>query len=199
MDITDRDNWLGGYYELAIRLGPRSDPTAEERLTAAFVALWSDPHLDGCYLEGRRRSKQPRVPADSITPRNVYGLARLPRGGRVVCAAEVIRESDEDAMGDERPHDWLDLEFPLGALGRADRRVGAYPFEDEPKSLEWRAPLDAWLFEVAQRVYSQVPFVGALIGFEVSGSDLTPEPGRKRGVAYAIPTGDTLLYLPANT
>ena len=45
----------------------------------------------------------------------------------MVCAAEVIRETEEDAKDEEEPHDWLDLELPLGALGRADRRVGAYP------------------------------------------------------------------------
>jgi hypothetical protein len=198
-DFTDRDNWHGGYYELAVRLGPRSDPQAEGRLRAAFVALWDDPRLDGCYLEARRRPRQPRVPAASIEPADVQGLVRLPKGGRVVCASHVIRETADTAGDGEQPHDWVDLSIPLGALGRADRRVGGYPFEEDSlRSLEWRAPLDAWLFEVARRVFGAAPFTGALIGFEVSGADLDPAPVGHRHVGYAVPQGGRLVLLPAD-
>jgi hypothetical protein len=44
--FTETETWLGGYYELAIELGSRSD----ERLLAALAAVWADPDLDGAYL-----------------------------------------------------------------------------------------------------------------------------------------------------
>ena len=45
--LFDEDGWLGGFYELAMELGRRSD----ERLRAAGEALWSHPALEGLYGE----------------------------------------------------------------------------------------------------------------------------------------------------
>jgi len=46
------DAWFGGFYELAIEVGPRSD----DRLGAALSTLWKYPNLRGCFLD---RSREP--------------------------------------------------------------------------------------------------------------------------------------------
>lgn len=75
----------------------------------------------------------------------------LPSGVDVVCGVVASRE-------DAGP-DWLDSYIPLGALARADRRVGGYPF-DAPgtSSLEWRRPIDNWLAQIGGAVYSAVAY-----------------------------------------
>lgn len=88
-------------------------------------------------------------------------MTRLPGGQRVVCGAFNVREEDG--------HDWLDFVLPVGALARAEPRVGAYPFDEDTASLAWRRPVDEWLAAVALRVFSVVPFRVAAIGFEASG------------------------------
>src|SRR5690242_10116496 len=48
--FTDHDAWCGGYYELALELGPRSDVG----LRTALKALWGHRDLDGCFLDRNR-------------------------------------------------------------------------------------------------------------------------------------------------
>lgn len=50
--FTAPDTWLGGYYELAIELGHRSD----ERLGLALKSIWSLPELEVPY---ERRDAEP--------------------------------------------------------------------------------------------------------------------------------------------
>ncbi len=72
---------------------------------------------------------------------------------------------DEAGVGHS---DWLVLYIPLGALARVDVRVGGFPFGDDggAASLSWRRPIDTWLAEVGTRIYSEVPFELALVGYE---------------------------------
>ena len=74
---------------------------------------------------------------DPAEPRTFYGVARLPTDRAVVCSTPIVREIDD---GLRRPHDWIDLSLPLGALGRVDARIGGNPFGDEERSLDWPAP-----------------------------------------------------------
>jgi len=50
------DAWSGGYYELAMELGSRSD----ERLRSALATLWAYGGLDGCYLDSTLEPWQQR-------------------------------------------------------------------------------------------------------------------------------------------
>lgn len=202
-DFVDDENWHGGYYELAIDLGARSDADADGRLVAALDAVWSDPALDGCYHDRRRsRSGQTAMSPHEASvdePPPLYGVATLPIGATVVCATHVVRE-----IGDEHraPHDWLDLCLPTGALLRVDSRVGGYPFGSED-SLPWRAPIDEWLVRVAEEVFRVAPFRAALIGFEVSGDpaadnlDHQPIPD-DRWIGFVLPHDGGLRFFPAN-
>lgn len=198
-DFLVDENWNGGYYELAIDLGRRSDPDSDRRLSTALASLWSDPGLEGCYLDRwRSRTEQQRVAAeltDPEEPHPLYGVAHLPGGGDVVCATHIVREQ----FGDD-PQDWIDLSLPTGALGQVDKRLGGYPFEEDDSSLTWRAPIDEWFAAIAARVFEAAPFKVALIGFEVSGDPAaeTFEAGLpdERWIGYVVPRSRGVEFVP---
>ncbi|TYC22462.1 hypothetical protein FXF52_20675 [Micromonospora sp. MP36] len=193
--FTLADNWHGGFYELALELGGAGD---DERLRRALVAVWRIAGVVGCYA-----NRQSEPSAQDVVPCTVESLERfghlrgvveLPSGDRLVCGAVAVRE--------EHGADWLDFYLPLGALGRVDGRVGGYPFlPDDDDSLAWRRPVDDWLASVGRRVYDEVDFRLGLIGFEVSGDTSAEKLGRgptsPRRIAYLVPDGEGLRYLPA--
>jgi hypothetical protein len=196
--FTDDNNWNGGFYELSIDLGDRDDA----RLASALERAWDDPRLDGCFADRRREPADqirvaPTLAAQSESG-HLRGVAVLPNGAAMVCGTVVIRE-------DYRGIDWLDLYLPLGALARADGRVGGYPFgstittcDDAPsrESLEWRRPIDNWLAGIGSSIFAVAPFRLGLIGFEVSGAELTDIPA-ERYATYLVPVGGRLVVLPA--
>lgn len=197
-DFTDEENWHGGFYELAMNLGPRSAGDADDRLITALTAVWEDAGLNGCYLDGRTdRSQQTAVEAQLVPidhPAPMYGVATLPGGSSTVCLTVVVREhDDEDGPGP----DWLDLGLPLGGLGRIDEHVGGYPFELEGDSRSWREPIDDWLASIARRVHERAGIELGIIGFEVSGEDWTFTGGRPSStyVSYLAPADGGLAHL----
>lgn len=155
------DAWRGGWYELAIKLGPRSD----DRLLQTARWVWSRSDLNGPYgFSDVEPTRQDRVPVDLDGVERLYGVAHIPGWIPAVCSSVVIRE--------EGGADWFDLGLPLGALGAADDRVGGYPFDDGAETgSDWTASLDDWLAEIALGLREYVPFEIAMIGFEVSGLD----------------------------
>lgn len=200
LDLDHDDNWNGGFYELALQLGPRDDA----RLAAALAGVWAAARVHGCYarrLEGGRRHEPVPCDLDSLETRgHLKGVVRLEIGLEVVCGVVAVRE-EQDEM-----NDWLDFYLPLGALADADPRVGAYPFE-EPESdgsFAWRAPLDTWLAEIGRRVFGVVPFRLGIIGFEVSGVTSATDLGGQAPVdrpqtGYLIPQADGLGFFPATS
>ncbi len=196
--FTDDENWHGGYYELAMKLGAHADPGADQRVRDALVAVWDDEALQGCYGDrwADRAAQQPARPlAEPIDhPAPQYGLATLPSGAQVVCLSVVVRfEGNEREEGD----DWLDLCLPTGALGRVEPRVGAYPFDGEIESRSWREPIDDWLAAIAARVHRRAGVALGLIGFEVSGEDesFTGDAPASTHVSYLVPGAGGLRHL----
>jgi hypothetical protein len=193
------ENWTGGYYELALELGLRRSPGADDRLLGALAAIWEDPRLDGCYRLPRvEPDVQPRlepVPVDMHEPGHFYGRALLPGGDRVVCGTFVSRQRGDDGV------DWLGFYLPTGALSGADDRVGAFPFPNRPtrgSSRAWREPLDEWLVAMATRVHGAVGFRVGLVGFEASAPG-TPWDGHvpeERWIDYLVPVADTIMCFP---
>ena len=161
--LDDKDNWLGGFYELAIEVGP----THDGRLEKTLAALWRIAAIHGCFTDARGRSRPVAVPVSLSsleTAGGLSGLVTLP-GNRVsVCGVLTMRE-EEAGVGHS---DWLVLYIPLSALARIDSRVGGFPFgaDSGAASLSWRRPLDTWLADVGTRIYTEVPFELALVGFE---------------------------------
>ncbi|MEV0068501.1 MULTISPECIES: hypothetical protein [unclassified Amycolatopsis] len=127
------------------------------------------------------------------------GVVLLPDGTPIVCGVVAIRE--------DSGIDWLDFYLPLGALGRADPRVGAFPYPSEGEGalahLAWRRPIDDWLAEIGRQLYSRVGYSLGLIVHAVSGqvyaADLAEEPPEQRGIGYLIPTHGKLRYWPATS
>jgi hypothetical protein len=146
------DAWKGGYFELALELGPRSD----ERLRKALRKVWAHPTLSGCF---QRRDAEPEVqkkvnPSLLDLQQHAHGIANIPRIGRACCVTIPIREQ-------EGP-DWLTLGVPMGSLSRV-ASVGAYS-EDvrregipakrwfgylwrEDRALQWYAPTEGAPFD----------------------------------------------------
>jgi hypothetical protein len=179
--FTAADAWKGGYYELAIELGNRSD----ERLRAAVVALWSSTHLDGCFSRWDvEPSEQLRIqPQSTDLHQTLLGIATLP-----------VRQ--EDGV------DWLDFCLPMGSMSEV-YPVGMYPFEDGTDSRVWREPVDAWLLTLAERVFDVAPFQLAFLGGEVSGSSGAEEIGHdgipeERWIGYLWRVGEGLRWYPPN-
>lgn len=195
-DFSIADNWLGGFYELALELGDTSDA----RLEAALSALWSAAGVEGCY--GSRHVPPPdqqTVPctlASLLRFGHLRGVVRLPNGAPIVCGVVTIRE-------DNGP-DWLDFYLPLGALGRAEPRSNEHMVGDPSSgsaSLAWRRPIDDWMAGLGARVYTAAGFRLGLIGHEVSGqayaATTAANPPTPRGIGYLIPRDGQVSYLPA--
>lgn len=195
-DLTDPENWHGGFYELAIELADESD----ERLQRILTALWHAAGIEGCY---RRRAgtrdqfeDAPCTVAELDQRGHLHATVYLPTGQRIVCGAVAIRGGGGN--------DWLDFYLPMGALSRADRRVGAFPFvpDGARSALEWRRTIDEWLAYIATAIFQAYPFRLALIGNETSGeidaASLDGQVPEQRFVSYLLPHGGQLDYVPAN-
>jgi hypothetical protein len=188
--FTAPDAWLGGFFELAMEVGPRSD----ERLRTALSALWTYPDLVGCYDDrGREPADQPRVAPDSLeSGTHALGVARLPNGARVTYGTCLIRE------GDEGP-DWLDFYLPMGSLGTA-YPVNWFPFGSETDwPGPWRSEVEDWLAEVGLWVAQSAAFRLGLIGFEVSGLEYADDIATQgipaeRFVSYLWPSAGSVEY-----
>jgi hypothetical protein len=189
--FTSKDVWNGGFYELALEIGERSD----DKLFAVLQAVWSHPFLDGCYLQ---KDKEPRD-QQRIVPNlrhiasgfHLLGIATLPNTLKVACGTIPIREDDG--------LDWLSLYIPMGALSSA-YAVGGYPF-DEGKGKDWRVPLEDWFAEIGETVYQTAKFQLGLIGLEVSGETDSKEVAtngipQDRITAYLWVENDRLRYYP---
>ena len=179
-DMSDGENWTGGFYELMLELG-----TAEnERLDRAVQTLWRAAGVRECRPDHDQPDLTPSAEALE-THGHLRGTLTLPSGARVVCGGFCTRYENADE---------LELYLPLGALARVDDRIGAFPFDERSgvESLQWREPLDRWLAEVAGAVHAEVPLERALIGFEVDDDSTA-----KGYDAILTPGPDGLRYRPA--
>jgi hypothetical protein len=188
--FTGDDAWFGGFYELALEVGPRSN----ERLRAVLSSLWAHPDLDGCYEDrSREPADQPRVPPVSLeSGSHLLGLARLPNGSRVTCGTCLIREVNDGP-------DWLDFYLPMGSLGPA-YPAGGFPFGSEADWPGlWRFEVEDWLAGVGLWVARSTAYRLGLIGFEVSGQAYAADIAAQgipaeRFVGYLWPSGGSVVY-----
>lgn len=188
--FTVDEAWIGGFYELALELGSRSD----ERLEAALLALWTHPDLDGCYKDrSREPAHQPHVLPNSLgSGDHLLGKARLPTGSRVACGTCVIREPGDGP-------DWLDFYLPMGSLGTVFP-TGGFPFGSETDCpAPWRFEVEDWLANVGLWVARSASFEMGLIGFEVSGQIYAADIAAQgipfeRSVGYLWPSNGSVEY-----
>jgi hypothetical protein len=182
-DLSDEENWTGGFYELSVLLGAADD----RRLDRAVRSLWRAAGVQECRVGSGLLDTEPSAAA-LHEHGHLRGWLTLPSGDRVVCGALVFRYNGIDN---------LELYLPLGALTRIDHRIGGYPFDERSgvESLTWRAPLDRWLADVAVAVYDDAPFQRALIGFEINEDIDVGADERYAAVLLAYPEG--MDYRPA--
>lgn len=187
-DMNDDENWTGGFYELCLVLGAADDDNVDR----ALRSLWRAVGVHGCHVpraDGTGFAAVELGVAALHEHGHLRGTLTLPSGARVVCGGFLSRYEGLDT---------LELYLPLGALARADRRIGGYPFDESSgvESLTWRSALDRWLADVAIAVYADVPFHRALIGFEIDEDrDIIVN---QRYAAVLMPRADGLEYRPAN-
>ena len=185
--FTAADAWNGGFYELAIELGPRSD----ERLLVALKTLWRCDGLNGCHKDSAAEpSNQPRILPDLNG--HLLGIATVPGGRQVACGTFTVREDNGS--------DWLGFYLPMGALETV-YDVGAFPFNDDTSNRAWREPLDTWLVQIAKSVFSVTPFSLALLGHEVSGETSAEEIKsqnipKDRWIGYLWQENEHLVWYP---
>jgi hypothetical protein len=180
--FTDRDNWGGSCYELAVRLAPGADAAAAVR------AVWAHPDLTGCYLDNIAAPGDQRhlAPADLQLPgaAHVFGWAGTP-AGRMVCATHVVESGHRGAAGR------VELCLPVGALERLVPSL-RHPIDGYGQNRSWREPVDVWLATVADALAGAVPFTVASTGVDVAGTDLAlgadGTPPADRGVSVLVPS-----------
>ena len=195
--FTPEDIWHGGYFELSVELGHRSD----ERLRTALDTLWKHQSLNGCYMrrdvepENQKRVALSDFNFDDGWGGHCLGIATLPNDKRIACGTCVIRETDGP--------DWLDLYLPMGAIGTA-YDIGGFPFllADDPPAA-WINDLEPWLAGIATSVADVVPYRMAIIGFEVSGQYYASDLSRDgipdtRYIGYIWPDNGTYNYFNTN-
>lgn len=184
------DAWNGGFYELAIVLGPGDD----ELLEKAIVSLWAFPDIDGCYRYPIPDPPyQPRVaPGKALgLEARLHGVASIRDTAPIACGTYVVRFDDFDCLG---------FFLPMGSLQRVFP-VGAYPFEDGD-DLSWRMTVDDWLCRMAEHVFGFAPFRYALVAHEPS-FDHCVDPTVsavpvERWEGYLVPENGSLQWYPPN-
>lgn len=188
-DPEDPGNWDGGYYEIAIKLGPRDDA----RLGAALTALWTAANVHGCFV-GTTGSSHTTADPDLVSLEkhgHLRGVVEPPAIGPVVAGVLALRSLHDD-------QDWITLYIPMGALAKTDPRIGGFPFgpAGTNASLLWRRGLDAWLADIGRSVYGAVPFQQAQFGYETDNATGN-EPPQNRMIGLLVPDGADLTYLGA--
>ncbi len=164
--FTRPDAWSGGYFILAMELGPRSDAN----LRTATIALWGHASFEGCFVsreaEPRDQSVISADQSDDNLGESLYGIATTPNGHEIPCASFTVRYDAEDS---KPAADWLKLALPMGGLEIA-YPVGAYPFGTAVTN-EWLSEVNDWLGKIGTHVYEHVRFLFGIIGHEVPVSD----------------------------
>ncbi len=190
-DLDERENWHGGFYELAIELGPRDDA----RLERSLEVLWGSAGLHGCFAPSDGGHHVPiELGLSSLEQHgHLRGVLEPPGFGRLVAGLIVTRVERDQT-------DWLTLYLPLGALAKTDPRIGTFPFgrDGTMVSLEWRRGLDAWLADIGRSVFRAVGFGRALIGYEVEHERWEKPPRRRLDALLIDAEGPDLTYLEAN-
>ena len=52
-DLSDQDNWIGGFYELAIEIGPRN----RSRMERCLQSLWKHSSANGPFVHQASSSR----------------------------------------------------------------------------------------------------------------------------------------------
>jgi hypothetical protein len=163
--------WGGGFYELVMNLGKRSDP----RLKAALELLWKHKDLDGCWLDPKVEPREGlRLQQSLRDAPQMHGIATLPDGAKVGCRVFVKRQNltNGKLLGVPRP-DVIHFGIPMGALA-TKYDVGTFPDAGlgHQDSRPWREKIDPWFVDMAKYIFDKVPYDFAIIGHELNTKEI---------------------------
>lgn len=151
--LRDPELWFGGDYELglAMPLGSLDIPTRLHLLRA----LWSEPHLTGVVCD-KQELGDPWLPIDEALAgrTRLYGCLRM--GERLVGCYTQFLDNDYEA--------WCLLCIPMGMV----EQLYTVNYGEYEANAWWESELDAFLAQIAMRVYAQVPFELGILGHEAS-------------------------------
>jgi hypothetical protein len=169
--FTAPNTWSGGFYELIIHLGRRSD----QRLQQALDLLWMHDNLDGCWLNPDvEPADNRRIEPLLRNPVKLLGIAALSDTQNAACLSVIKRQklTDGKQMGIAKP-DWLRFGLPMGALATI-YDVGTFPETAmwDHEARQWREKLDRWLVDIARHICKSVPYDFAMIGHELDEEEL---------------------------
>lgn len=156
-EFSNRENWIGGFYELSIEFPPVGDSNT---LNQALITLQNLEFFNGLWQEIQD------FQSDSISlPINIedesvnqfYGTLLLPDENTLPCLISVIRIEDK--------LDWLDLSIPQASFDLF--YPCKYPLSKELNP--WLVKVEEIFIRIAETIYTHAPFELALIGEEISG------------------------------
>jgi hypothetical protein len=158
---TTRDYFpsSGGFYDLQLELGPRSDTRVKE----VMRFLWDLPGFRGPYEFRDRPPSEQLVwnnPGYTVGV-NYSGLTTIPHRNSAACVALCYRVDSGDKCCDV-----FEFSLSMEALeGVYD--VGSYPFGDTSDSQKWRPELDSWYLSIAHQIHRHMSVLSGSIGFEL--------------------------------
>jgi hypothetical protein len=194
MDETASEVWQAPFYELYVQFAGHSP----ERVAAALEALWRDETVSGpyarddiCFVGQSPVAPRSGFDPSGDSPIHLFGMARLPDGGSVVCGSVAhVRVTGDDG---------LTFYLPWGSLDRLGRD---FQWEDGAQDSAWWSSVDAWLAGLGRRIFDAAPFAVAAVGpewltFEAAGdiqaghlAELVNPPG------LLIPADGHLSWVP---
>jgi hypothetical protein len=178
------ERWYGGWYELAIQVGPHGNDAA---LRALLELIWNRPELTGPYASQKTEPDAQPIAAIAPDARHYYGCLQLAHK-RLACGTYVVQEDCEPGGSD-----WVLLYVPVQ---EAEWKLGGNGIGDD-FSRPALAPLADYYATVADMAYREYPFAMALAGWEVSGSTSAESIGadliETRHMGIGLPPHHTLV------
>jgi hypothetical protein len=151
------ERWCGGWYELAIQIGPHGNDSALQKL---LELIWSRPELSGPYDNKNIEPEAQSIAAIVPEERHYYGYLQL-HHQRLACGTYVVKENCEPGGSD-----WVLLYVPVQ---EAAWKLGGNGIGDD-FSQPALAPLANYYRAIADVAYQHHPFAMVLAGWEVSGT-----------------------------
>lgn len=182
--FTEPETWSGGRIELLVALGS----STPERQLEAVRSIWRWQSLSGPYAQSKVEPEQQQRVAASLG-QALYGVATLPGESKFAFATSLVE--DEDGT-------WLYAGIPIGSLGTA-YPIGAFPFDEG--FAPWQHEVHAWLFGLAQHLFSEVHFERGVIGWltTIEVDELVEQRlPQKRYHSYLVVEEGALRHYPPN-
>jgi hypothetical protein len=155
--FTKPDVWYGGFYELAIELGPHGD---NDLILAALSSIWGQPEVLGPFLDNDIEPSLQQRAQLNTEERHLYGVLHLNNSSALCCGSYVVQEDVEPGGSD-----WILFYVPA----QSAHQVLGGSIEEMDIFSEELIPLVKQYCKMAGAIFQRAAYRMALVGFEVSG------------------------------